>query len=420
VIVPRRMTDLPASRAAIRRCLAPVLSGESRLGRRELLVRGAAATGLLCLAAGCGSSGQGTVPVSGGAGVGGDLTYPPVDALLRSAHAQYGLSAVLCGVCERDRALQFSAMGNSTTEVPATTAMHMRVGGVTLTCLCVALLRLVDRGSLSLDYKLSRWLPQLPQSDKITLRMLANSTGGIPDYVLSERFQDDFYKNPFRSFTPQDLIDYALAMNGGSLYPPGTGWNYSHTSFVILGEVLQKATGQPTASLLGREVFAPLGLRDTDFADTAEIRQPVLHAFSLDRKVFEDSTYWNPSWTSHSGLMTSNLADLGVLARAIGSGSLLSEKSRQEQVAPTTVGLDRNVSNLYYGLGIILMNGWLVQNPRFGGYNLIFAHLPSRHLSIVLSTTKGPTSDPDTADSTLIFKDVVKVLTPDIPIPDGV
>ena len=101
---------------------------------------------------------------------------------------------------------------------------------------------------MSLDDRLSRWYPELPRADQITLRMLANCTAGIPDYVLSPRFQDDFYKDPFRNFTPQQLIDYALEMNSGSLYEPGTNWNYSHTAFVILGEVMQRAMGETVSA----------------------------------------------------------------------------------------------------------------------------------------------------------------------------
>jgi D-alanyl-D-alanine carboxypeptidase len=338
--------------------------------------------------------------------------------MLRSDQASYGLSAVLCGVWIGNQKLLMISLGNSMTSVPATEEMHFRVGGVTLTCVCTLLLRLVDQGKLSLDDKLSRWYPNLPQSDAVTLRMLANSTSGYPDYVLSQTFIDAFERDPFKEWTAQELIDIALSTP--LLYPPGTGWNYSHTNFVILGEVLQKATGQPMSALLRRNIFAPLGLRETAYPLTAEIESPVLHAFSSERGIYEDSTYWNPSWTSHSGRMTSTLHDLGVIARALGSGVLLSARSRREQIAPTTVGLGQNQAGLYYGLGIIMMNGWMVQNPRFGGYNSILAHLPSRKISIIVATTQGPTNSADVAYSTLIFKQLVQYLTPDTPIPDVV
>jgi CubicO group peptidase (beta-lactamase class C family) len=345
-------------------------------------------------------------------------TGKQVAELVARARSKHELAAALCGVWSGEAELAAFALGSSMTGVPATREMHLRVGGVTLTCVCVILLRLVDERSLSLDDRLSRWYPKLPHADAVTLRMLANCTSGYPDYVLSEAFVDEFKKDPFKQWRAEELIDVALA--APSLYKPGTGWSYSHTNFVLLGEVLQKVSGKTMSTLLQSHICSPLNLKETDYPANAEIRSPVLHAFSSERGIYEDSTYWNPSWTSHSGQMTSTLHDLGVLARAIGSGSLLSEKSRQEQMAPTTVGLGRNRKDLYFGLGIILINGWIVQNPRFGGYNLIFAHLPTKRLSIVLATTMGPKCSPDVAYSTLLFKDLVKLLAPDSPIPEEV
>jgi D-alanyl-D-alanine carboxypeptidase len=335
---------------------------------------------------------------------------------LRKERTKHGLAALLCGVWHDEDELLTVALGNSMTDEPATREMHLRVGGVTLTCVCTMLLRLVDERRVSLDDRLSRWYPKLPQADAVTLRMLANCTSGYPDYVASQTFIDQFYKDPFRQWRAQELIDFGLATP--LLYKPGTGWNYSHTNFVILGEVLQKVGGMPMAALLTRHICQPLGLKETEYPATATMRFPVLHAFSSERGIYEDSTYWSPSWTSYSGQMTSTLGDLGVLARTIGSGSLLSEKSRTEQIAPTTVGLGRNRADHYYGMGIILLNGWMVQNPRFGGFNLIFAHLPARQLSIVIATTLGPKTAPDPAYSTLIFREIVNRLVPDTPIPE--
>ena len=147
-------------------------------------------------------------------------------------------------------------------------------------------------------------------------------------------------------------------------------------------------------------------------------RSPALHAFSTERGIYEDCTFWSPSW-AYPALMTSNLHDLGMLARALGTDKLLSEKARTEQIAPTTVGLGRLQKDFYYGLGVMLLNGWLVQNPRIDGYNLILAHLPSRRLSVVLAATMGPKSAADVAYCTLIFKDIVKVLAPEVLLPEA-
>jgi CubicO group peptidase (beta-lactamase class C family) len=339
-----------------------------------------------------------------------------VAEMVRAARADNGLSAVLCGVWIGDRPLVVVADGNSMTCVPATTEMHYRIGGITEIYLSTLLLRYVDQRKCTLDDRLSRWLPDLPQANAVTLRMLANSTTGYPDYVTSKPFVDAYLRDPFREWSARELI--GIGLSTPMHFQPGSSWEYSHTNLVILGEALQKIGGGPMRTLLRREIIGPLGLRETDYPATPEITFPVLHAFASDRGPLEDSTYWNPSWTSHSGQMTSTLRDLGVFARAVGAGTLLSRRSRIEQTAPTTVGLGNNRPDLYFALGMGVANGWMIQNPSFNGYSGIFGHLPSRRISIILATTRGPKSSPDHHYSTLRFKQLVKYLTPDTPIPD--
>ena len=61
--------------------------------------------------------------------------------------------------------------------------MHFRNGAIAIAYLTTVLLKLQDEGVLRVDDKLAKWLPDLPQADKITLTMLANNTSGYPDYV---------------------------------------------------------------------------------------------------------------------------------------------------------------------------------------------------------------------------------------------
>jgi CubicO group peptidase (beta-lactamase class C family) len=74
-------------------------------------------------------------------------------------------------------------------------------------------------------------------------------------------------------------------MNKPLLYPPGTNWNYSHTNYVLLAPAMEKITGMDLATLLQEKVLGPLGLDNTgDNLGTPDIPQPVLHAFSSERR----------------------------------------------------------------------------------------------------------------------------------------
>jgi D-alanyl-D-alanine carboxypeptidase len=100
-------------------------------------------------------------------------------------------------------------------------------------------------------------------------------------------------------------------------------------------------------------------------------------------------------------------------ARAIGTGALLSEKSHQLQIAKRS--LINKDANAYYGLGIFNVNSWLLQNPLFSGFQGIMAYLPSKKISIAITTTLGPNSPKkeghDINFSSMIFDQVSAYLT---------
>ena len=120
------------------------------------------------------------------------------------------------------------------TGVPATPDMHFRNGAVAIAYLGVVTLQLQEKGILSLDDRLSKWFPDYPRADRVTLAMLLNGTSGYADYVNLKVLP--FYQDPFRSWQPDELIDIGLKQP--MICEPGTC--FSHTNFVILGKVLEK------------------------------------------------------------------------------------------------------------------------------------------------------------------------------------
>lgn len=324
---------------------------------------------------------------------------------------KHALKSVIFGVWQEDKLISSGALGYSITNVEATEEMHFRPGGVMETFLITLFLQLVDEGKVKLDDKLSTWFPDLPDAHLVTLEMLANSTSGYPDYVYADKFIKAFKKDVFKEWTTKALLD--IAFEKPMLFKPGTSFHYSHTNFVILGEVLQKITQQSIESLLQEKIFNKLQLNNTRFSTTSEIPAPALHAYSSLRGVYEDSTYWNPSWTSFSGRLTSNLKDLGRWAKAFGTGELLSKRSYQALSAPTTVGKGNNTKQLYFGLGVGILNTWFVQNPSFAGYSGLFAYLPSKKIRIVVFNTLGPKESSDVNYSQVISSKLSEFLNPE-------
>lgn len=364
-----------------------------------------------------------------------------VMAIVRDTMQRAHLRSVIVRVTENGEEIVTEAVGESMTGVPATTGMHFRNGAVAISYVSTLLLILVDENKLSLEDKLSTWLPEVPNADRVTLGQLAQMTSGYRDYVIgNDAFAAAVNANPFRAWTTDELLGYAGLEQ--LLYDPGTNWNYAHTNYVLLGLAIEKATGQDMAKLLSDKVLGPLGLTDTVSSLTAEIAAPVLHAFTSERReslkipsgtpFYEESTFWNPSWTiTHGAIQTSNIYDLEASAVGIGSGKLLTPQSHQKMVSTDLRGKTHaqpgcatcapQVEGYTYGLGIVTSGNWLLQNPMFAGYAATAAYLPEKKIAIAVAVTFSPEAFDDqgnyTNESETLFRLIGRELAPDDPPP---
>lgn len=356
-----------------------------------------------------------------------------VEETMADAH----LKAAIVRVTEDGEELLTRAVGESMTGVPATTDMHFRNGAVAISYVATLLLMLAEEGTVGLDDTLARWVPDIPHADRVTLRQLAQMTSGYHDFVLgNDAFDAAFYADPFRAWTTRELLDFAV--HRPLFYEPGTNWNYAHTNYLLRGLALEQATGRPMAELLAQRVLGPLGLDATRPSLTAQIPAPVLHAYSSERRqalgippgteFYEDSTFWNPSWTiTHGAVQTSTIADLEATAVAIGRGTLLSPESHRLMVStelrgrtraqpgcPTCAPMDDRYT---YGLGVVISGDWLLQNPMLAGYAAVEAYLPARRLAVAVVVTFAPEAFDDEGGYTnaaqTVFARIATELAPD-------
>lgn len=393
----------------------------------------AAVVGASLLLTGC-SAGHGSS--------GSTDTYASVDstkeaaiiAAIEKSIPKLGLKSVIVNVRQNDGTIIRKAFGESQTGVPATTDMHFRNGAVAISYLANLLLQFVDEGHAQLSDRVSRWLPEVPHAEKVTLQQLAQMTSGYQDYVQDPTFIEAFLSDPFRFTTTEEQL--AAAAKPLS-YPPGTNWSYSHTNYVILGLALEKIGGKPLNELLQEKVLDPLNLNGTTADDNAPIPEPALHAFSSERReslkipagvdFLEESTYWNPSWTlAHGSIQTTNIDDLATTAEAIGTGKLLSDESFKLMTSTSLRGFGKaqkscptcapQTEAYSYGLGVVTSGNWLFQNPMFGGYAAVMSYLPDEKISVSVATTLTSNGfdaagvAPNTA--TELFREIAAIVAP--------
>ncbi|MFI5895854.1 serine hydrolase [Actinoplanes sp. NPDC051513] len=229
---------------------------------------------------------------------------------------------------------------------------RFRAGSITKTFVATVALQLVGEGRLRLDDPLEAWLPgAVPDGRRITLRQLLGHTSGLYDYQRTLRMPPapEFTANRWRTWSPDELVARAVA-NPATFEPPGSAFAYSSTGYLLLGEIIEKATGHPYGMEIDRRIIRPLGLTGTSVPGTStRIPGPHPHGYVPVLRAggthLVDLTAMNPSVMGAAGEMISTTRDLDRFFAALLGGHLLPGRLLAAMATP-------GVDGARYGLGL--------------------------------------------------------------------
>ena len=232
------------------------------------------------------------------------------------------------------------------------------IASITKTFVSALVLLLQEEGVLNLDDIVETWLPDLEARFGLdsTIRQLLNHTSGLRDYAAEGAggIVDEAFTNPTRIWSPEEMATRAL--NDTSRPPwfsPGQGGpKYSNTNYLLLGMIIEAATGQSFAQVLRERILSPLRLDFTYFAVSEELPENRL-AVGRTSSPFPFKPRVAFSFTA--GGMVSNAEDLVRWARTLYSGEFLSENSLREMLelaGRITFQNKTTPSQGYYGLGV--------------------------------------------------------------------
>ncbi|GGR76487.1 hypothetical protein GCM10010252_13810 [Streptomyces aureoverticillatus] len=290
-----------------------------------------------------------------------------------------------------------SGVGDLRKQTPRGPHDRFRAASITKTFVATVLLQLEAEGNLDLDDKVGKWLPGMVEGnghdgDRITLRQLLNHTSGIHDYAGDPDFvralsATGFFEHRYRTWTPRELV--AVAMRHKPYFPPGKGWRYSNTGYLLAGLIIEKATGHPYGDEVRRRVIEPLGLHSTSVPGTdTTVPRPSSRAYSKLAEKPDGHTYdvteLNPSAAGASGEMISDAADLNRFYSALLRGRLLPEKQLAEMKRTVAAG-GAEAGGGRYGLGLMRLElscGTVVWGHRggiHGSQSMAVATTDGRH-----------------------------------------
>ena len=154
-----------------------------------------------------------------------------------------------------------------------------RAGSLPKPMISVILLQLAEEGQLSLDDTLPAVLPEsitskFANTDQITVRMLLNHTGGLPEFI--DLAIGEILADPEKVWQEEEFLDFAATRE--SSFAPGELISYVNTDYTLLGMIIEEATGQSWRQEMRERIFDPLNLDNTLLPDITDVTIPGDHA----------------------------------------------------------------------------------------------------------------------------------------------
>jgi len=312
-----------------------------------------------------------------------------VDNIFKSAQKKFtpGVAVLVSqnGKIIYEKSFGYADVGN---KVLVNSDTKFRIGSVTKQFIASGILKLQEEGKLTIGDKLTKYIPEFPGGDEITLHHLLTHTSGIHSYTS----RPDFIKYSTMPVTVASLIDTIKAYP--SDFKPSERYSYCNSGFFILGYIIEKVSGKNLNEYLTDTFFKPLAMNSTGIHDPYKLLENEAYGYSYDNGKLIKALNWDMSWAGGAGAIYSTVKDLYLWNEAIFNGKVLSESSIK--AAFTSGELNNKEKTGYgYGWGISKYRGLQVIGHGGGlhGFLSELIRQPESNTSVIVLCNSTPPPD---------------------------
>lgn len=256
----------------------------------------------------------------------------------------------------------YANFGTRTLNKPTTT---YPLASITKSIVATSIMQLQEKGRLSIQDPVSKYLPHFPNGKNIKLINLLDHTSGIRPPLSHQGIR-----------TPLDLIK---RMEGQpEKFQPGTQWDYRDENYAILGYILEKVSGQPLHTYIRENIFAKAGMKDVGFINQNQPVPITAVGYIKKYKLLIPTRVSSKAFLFGFGDIYSTAYDLCLYDEALIKGKLVSKKSLQEMLKPH--------SQSKYGIGFYNVGFAIQSRGVLDGYESFHAIYNDKiYISILLN-----------------------------------
>ena len=293
-----------------------------------------------------------------------------------------GNPAVQIAVSHHGQVIYSEAFGMSDREnaTAATPRSVMQIASLTKQFTAAAILRLAERGALSIDDRIEKYVPEFdPRGTTITLRQLLSHTSGVAGGP----------PNPYAQVTRAQTIAFINAQP--LAFTPGTKWSYSNSGYRLLGYAIESITGKPFTEFVHTELALPLGLIDTGVCGTSNL--PLPDGYGVFQGTWQRVPALNMSVPFSAGALCSTAGDLARWSHLLATGRVLLPESYATMTTPARLN-DNTIAHFGYALGVYAqtLEGHPVvwHNGIIDGFQSALLYLSDQDMAIAVLTNAFP------------------------------
>lgn len=249
--------------------------------------------------------------------------FQKIDSLLHYLYTNNKFMGAL-SILEKDKIVFSKAYGLAelSSGKKLDPATKLKIGSITKTFTATMMMQLVEEKKLTLETKLSKFYPKVPNADKITIAMLLHHRTGIPDYLNDDPTVAQYI------YTENKKADLLKRIEGyNSAFEPDSQFKYSNSNYNLLGYILEDITKKSYAENLNTRIVKKLGLKNTSFPVKIDPNQNEGFSFTYNGNNWEQTPEWHNSLAFAAGAIASTPDDLNLFLSGLFNGKLISDSS---------------------------------------------------------------------------------------------
>ena len=274
-----------------------------------------------------------------------------------------------------------------------------QLGSITKQFTAIAILMLEEANKLSTQDPISKYIPDYPSGDQITIHHLLSHTSGIKDFTKMKSISQIAQKD----LSPKELVDFFK--NEPVDFLPGEKFEYNNSGYAILGYIIELTTQDTYEHYIQKNIFAKAGMTSSRYASDVAIIKNRAYGYQQKNNQYVNKTRISFNIPYASGALMSTQGDMLKWQNALNQNTLLKASSRQK--AFTAYQLNNGTSiNYGYGWHISQINGYPSREHGGSvfGFKTMGVYLPQQDIYVI------GLSNCDCNSPTQVTRDIAKLI----------